>query len=68
MPCAGILFIPIIAWLLDTKGYGFTLGTINLLAVITSALQAIPSLGLQVRPALRLDGKTLKAQVFAVQG
>lgn len=39
--------IPIIGWLLDKKGYGWTLGTINALAVVTSILQAIPWLWLQ---------------------
>ena len=34
------------------QGYGITLGTINALSVIISVLQAIPSLGLQVRPTL----------------
>lgn len=41
------LSIPIIGWLLDTKGYGWTLGTINILAVLTSVLQALPALWLQ---------------------
>jgi hypothetical protein len=39
--------IPIIGWLLDKKGYGWTLGTINALAVLTSILQAIPWLWIQ---------------------
>lgn len=47
LPCAGIIAIPFIAWLLDKKGYGITLGTINALSVLTSVLQAIPSLPLQ---------------------
>ncbi len=44
----GGLGIPIIGWLLDKKGYGITLGTINLMGVIASAFQAIPSLRFQV--------------------
>ncbi|GAB4813661.1 hypothetical protein N2152v2_000707 [Parachlorella kessleri] len=40
--------IPVIGWLLDKKGYGWTLGTINALAVLASAFQATPPLGLQV--------------------
>ena len=39
--------IPIIGWLLDKKGYGITLGTINALAVLTSVLQALPVLWIQ---------------------
>lgn len=44
----GGLGIPIIGWLLDKKGYGITLGTINAMGVIASACQAIPSLRFQV--------------------
>eukprot|EP00208_Stichococcus_sp_RCC1054_P002385 CAMPEP_0206140458 /NCGR_PEP_ID=MMETSP1473-20131121/9531_1 /ASSEMBLY_ACC=CAM_ASM_001109 /TAXON_ID=1461547 /ORGANISM="Stichococcus sp, Strain RCC1054" /LENGTH=615 /DNA_ID=CAMNT_0053534611 /DNA_START=553 /DNA_END=2400 /DNA_ORIENTATION=+ len=47
LPCAGILTLPIVSWLLDKKGYGITLGTINALSVLTSALQAIPNLQVQ---------------------
>lgn len=39
--------IPIIAWLLDKKGYGITLGTINALSIITGVFQAIPVLWIQ---------------------
>lgn len=39
--------IPLIGWLLDRKGYGWTLGTINALAVLTSILQALPVLWIQ---------------------
>ncbi len=39
--------IPLIAWLLDKKGYGWTLGTINALAVLTSLMQALPALWVQ---------------------
>jgi MFS family permease len=39
--------IPVIGWLLDKKGYGWTLGTINALAVLTSILQALPWLWIQ---------------------
>lgn len=39
--------IPVIGWLLDKKGYGWTLGSINALAVLASALQAIPWLWIQ---------------------
>lgn len=45
----GFVVIPVIGWLLDHKGYGITLGTINCIGVIVSVLQAIPSLRLQVR-------------------
>ena len=39
--------IPIIAWLLDKKGYGVTLGTINAISVLSGALMAIPWLWIQ---------------------
>lgn len=39
--------IPVIGWLLDKKGYGWTLGTINALAVLSSVLQALPVLQIQ---------------------
>lgn len=39
--------IPIIGWLLDKKGHGWTLGSINALAVLSSVLQALPSLWIQ---------------------
>lgn len=42
------LIIPVIGWLLDKKGYGITLGTINGLNMASSILQSIPSLHLQV--------------------
>ena len=42
------LAIPVIGWLLDKKGYGVTLGTINGLNVASSVLQAIPNLQVQV--------------------
>ena len=41
------MFIPLIAYLLDQKGYGWTLGSINALAVLTSVLQSIPWLRIQ---------------------
>jgi len=37
----------VIAWLLDKKGYGITLGTINCISVLTGALMAIPWLWIQ---------------------
>lgn len=49
----GFVVIPVIGWLLDQKGYGITLGTINCIGVIVSVLQAIPSLRLQVRLTMR---------------
>ncbi len=49
VPAFGFVGIPIIAWLLDKKGYGITLGTINFLGVIASIFQAMPSLYFQVR-------------------
>jgi len=39
--------IPIIAWLLDKKGYGVTLGTINAISILSGALMAIPWLWIQ---------------------
>jgi hypothetical protein len=39
--------IPLIAWLLDKKGYGWTLGAINALGVAASVLQALPPLWIQ---------------------
>ena len=45
----GFVVIPVIGWLLDHKGYGVTMGTINCIGVICSVLEAIPSLRLQVR-------------------
>lgn len=48
VPAFGFVGIPIIAWLLDKKGYGITLGTINFLGVIASIFQAMPSLYFQV--------------------
>lgn len=48
LPCLGILGLPIVSWLLDKKGYGITLATINALSVIVSAMQAIPNLPIQV--------------------
>ncbi|PSC74625.1 Large neutral amino acids transporter small subunit 4 [Micractinium conductrix] len=43
-----VLAIPIIGWLLDKKGYGITLGTINGLNMASSILQAVPNLQVQV--------------------
>lgn len=40
--------VPVIGWLLDKKGYGITLGTINGLNLVSSILQAIPNLQVQV--------------------
>lgn len=48
VPAFGFLGIPVIGWLLDTKGYGITLGTINFLGVVASIFQAMPSLWFQV--------------------
>lgn len=48
VPAFGFLGIPVIGWLLDTKGYGITLGTINFLAVVASLFEAMPSLWFQV--------------------
>ena len=39
--------IPVIAWLLDKKGYGVTLGTINAISVLSGAFMAIPWLWIQ---------------------
>ena len=49
VPAFGFLGIPIIGWLLDTKGYGITLGTINFLGVVASLFQAMPNLWFQVQ-------------------
>lgn len=49
VPAFGFLGIPVIGWLLDKKGYGITLGTINFLGVLASLFEAMPSLGFQVR-------------------
>lgn len=48
VPAFGFLGIPVIGWLLDTKGFGITLGTINFLGVLASLFEAMPSLGFQV--------------------
>ena len=48
VPAFGFLGIPIIGWLLDKKGYGVTMGTINFLGVLASLFEAMPSLGFQV--------------------
>ena len=48
VPAFGFVGIPCIGWLLDHRGYGATLATINLLAVAASLAQAIPSLPFQV--------------------
>ena len=47
VPAFGFLGIPAIGWLLDHKGYGATLATINLLNLAASLAQAIPSLRFQ---------------------
>ena len=48
VPAFGFVGIPCIGWLLDHRGYGATLATINALAVAASLAQAIPSLPFQV--------------------
>jgi hypothetical protein len=48
VPAFGFIGIPVIGWLLDNKGYGITLGTINCMGVLASIFQAVPSLGFQV--------------------
>ena len=48
VPAFGFIGIPVIGWLLDSKGYGVTLATINFLGVIASIFQAMPSLYFQV--------------------
>lgn len=50
VPAFGFIGIPVIGWLLDNKGYGITLGTINCMGVLASIFQAIPNLGFQVCP------------------
>ncbi len=49
VPAFGFIGIPVISWLLDSKGYGVTLAVINLLGVLASIFQAMPSLYFQVR-------------------
>lgn len=49
VPAFGFVGIPVIGWLLDKKGYGVTLATINFLGVIASFFQAMPSLYFQAR-------------------
>ena len=49
VPAFGFIGIPVIGWLLDKKGYGVTLATINFLGVIASFFQAMPSLYFQAR-------------------
>ncbi|KAK9901983.1 hypothetical protein WJX75_000204 [Coccomyxa subellipsoidea] len=48
VPAFGFIGIPVISWLLDKKGYGVTLAVINLLGVLASIFQAMPSLPFQV--------------------
>ena len=58
----GFVGIPLIGWLLDKKGYGITLGTINFFGVLCSVLQAIPSLQLQVRCPCAAQGSRLASR------
>ncbi|KDD76078.1 hypothetical protein H632_c366p1 [Helicosporidium sp. ATCC 50920] len=39
--------IPIIGWMLDKKGYGYTLAAINTMGILTLVLQAVPNLPIQ---------------------
>lgn len=55
VPAFGFLGIPVIGWLLDKKGYGYTMGTINFLGVLACLFEAMPSLGFQVQPLLPLS-------------
>ncbi|BDA48190.1 probable solute carrier family 43 member 3 at N-terminal half [Coccomyxa sp. Obi] len=48
VPAFGFIGIPVISWLLDSKGYGVTLAVINLLGVLASIFQAMPSLYFQI--------------------
>lgn len=43
----GFVFLPLTFWLTDRKGFGATIGAINMLGVISSTMQAVPSLGAQ---------------------
>lgn len=47
IPAFGFLGIPFMTWLLDKKGYGATLSTINFLTVLASLFEAMPSLRFQ---------------------
>ena len=56
IPAFGFLGIPFMTWLLDKKGYGATLATINFLTVLASLFEAMPSLRFQVQMT-RLSSK-----------
>jgi len=45
IPAFGFLGIPFMTWLLDKKGYGVTLTTINFLTVLASLFEAMPANG-----------------------
>lgn len=64
------LSMPLIAWLLDAKGYGATLGTINAMGVVTSLLQALPWLHIQaITIVLWMVGRFfMYASYFAIFG
>lgn len=47
VPVFGFLGIPFMSYLLDKKGYGVTMATINFLTVLASLCEAMPSLRFQ---------------------
>ena len=51
--CCTLLGSRTVIWLLDTRGYGLALGTINFLGVLASLFEAMPSLGFQASPRLQ---------------
>lgn len=65
VPAFGFVGIPVIGWLLDNKGYGITLGTINCMGVLASIFQAVPNLGFQVRHPLLMSTFFWKALSYA---
>jgi hypothetical protein len=70
LPAFGFIAIPAAAWLLDTKGYGATLGAINALGVAASLCQALPGLRVQALSlALWAAGRfLLYTSYFAIFG
>ena len=61
IPAFGFLGIPFMTWLLDKKGYGATLSTINFLTVLASLFEAMPSLRFQVQRGCLSCKRTSKA-------
>lgn len=68
VPAFGFIGIPVISWLLDSKGYGVTLAVINLLGVLASIFQAMPSLYFQVPPFQSSQGSGMAFLRLSVAG